>query len=133
MRREGARQLVVTEALEEARRREVPLAAIAAGKAGVGDLTDERLHEAVLAAFWERGRRVQLEDLAPDQVAKARPSSSTGAPATAASAGTAKVWPRTAASATRERAAGSSASIRAAIRACSVAGTSRSPRSPAAT
>ena len=49
--RQHARQLVVTQGLEVARRREVTGASVAARHGAVGDLPDERLDEPVLAAL----------------------------------------------------------------------------------
>ena len=72
VRREGAGQLVVAEPLEVARRGEVPRAAVAAGQRAVGHLADERLDEGVLAAFRRARVGFEVEQLAPDQRAKAR-------------------------------------------------------------
>ena len=69
---QGTDELVLAERLEMPRRGEMPVAAVTLGQRRVRDLADERLDEAVLAAF--RRPRVDLldEDLAPDETAQSR-------------------------------------------------------------
>ena len=129
--REDAGRLVVAELLEVAGRREVPRPAIAPGERPVGDLAQERLGEAVLAALRRPRVGVEDEDLAPDERPQARfDRRRVVAPGSRRARRAGSVWPRTAPSWRRARSAGSSASSRAAMRAWSVSGTARSPRSP---
>ena len=133
VRREGARQLVLAERLEVARRRQVARPSVAPGERLVGDLADERLDERVLAALGRardpgrgraaRGGRGTGRSRRPG---RARGCSPPRAPSSV------KLWPSTAASWITDRSvAGSSASSRAAMSAWSVSGTARSVRSPA--
>ena len=67
-----AGQLVVAERLVVARRGEVPRAPVAPRERAVGDLADERLDEPVLAALRRARIALDVEQLAPDEVAQAR-------------------------------------------------------------
>ena len=97
----------------------------------VGDLADERLDEGVLAPLGERGSASSSEQLAPDEPAEpGSRSASSDARRPRRGPARLKLWPSTAASATRARSAGSRPSRRAAMRAVRVSGTATSSRSP---
>ena len=72
VRGQRAGQLVVAERLEVARRGEVAGPPLALGQRAVGDLADERLDEAVLAALGAARVGLDVEQLAPDEAAEAR-------------------------------------------------------------
>ena len=123
---QAAGDLIGLEALEEAGRREVAGLAVLPGEGVVGDLADERLDEGVLAAL---GRaRIGLERSAARAgrgLAGAARARLRRCPDTADSPARVKLWPRTAASDTSARSAGSSPSRRLAMSAVSVSGTAR--------
>src|SRR5450759_590257 len=70
--REGSRQLVGPEALEEAGGSEMAGLSVAPCERVVGDLADERLDESVLAALGRAGVGLEREELAADEGAEAR-------------------------------------------------------------
>ena len=70
--REGSRELVGPEALEEAGGGEMAGLAVAPRERVVGDLANERLDESVLAALRRAGVGLEGKELAPDEGAEAR-------------------------------------------------------------
>src|SRR3954447_2955441 len=65
-------QLVIAERLEVACRRKVALSPITLGERAIGDLADERLHEAVLTTFRRARIELNIDELAPAEVAQSR-------------------------------------------------------------
>ena len=97
---------------------------VAARERLVGDAADEVLEEAVLAALG--GARVGLdaEHLLANETRRSGSSSASESPESAATDAFVNVLPSTEASCSRRRSSGASPSRRAAIRPCSVSGTS---------
>ena len=87
VRGEGAGQLVVAERLEVAGGRKVPGPPLALGQRAVGDLADQRLDEAVLAALGRARVGLDLEELAPDEGPEPRLELGRSCPLIAAEAG----------------------------------------------
>ena len=130
VRREDAGDLVIVEAFEIARRRQVPRAAVPAREGPVRDLSDEPMDEAVLPALRRPRVHVELEELAPDEIAKPGLERLRILPRHGGAPVSVKLRPSTAASWTSARSAGSRLSRRAAISAWRDSGISRWDRSP---
>ena len=96
----------------------------------VGDVPDEVLQEAVLAALRRTRIGLHTEHLLAHERGEQRLELASAAPASAASASGVNVLPSTAASCSTRRSSADRPSSLAAISACSVSGTSSEPISP---